>query len=417
MRIMMLTQFYPPLIGGEERFTRDLSRLLAAKGHDISVMTLWQDGLPEFEESDGVRIHRLQGFTQRFDFLYSDTGRRAATPFPDPGLVLHLRRLIKVERPQIIHAHNWIGHSFVPLKRWSRARWVLTLHDYSLVCATKKLLYQNNVCSGPGWRKCATCSADHYGALKGIPTAAFNAATCALERRLVDMFVPVSHAVAEGNRLVGSQLPWQVIPNFVPDTVGNVPPIDDSYLQQLPDEPFLLFVGAFGRYKGVDVLIEAYKQLSSPPPLVLIGYETSEYPVQTQNMPDGVVVLQNWPHDAVMAAWQRCMIGFAPSVWNEPCATVPMEAMAVGKPVIATRIGGLTDIVADGETGILVEPGSVDELANAMQRLIADPDLRAQMGTKGLERVRLFQASTVVPQYEQLYAQLVQNATPARRTR
>ena len=144
-----------------------------------------------------------------------------------------------------------------------------------------------------------------------------------------------------------------------------------------------------------------------PPPLVLIGYETSEYPVQTQDMPAGVTVLQNWPHDAVMAAWQRCMVGLAPSVWNEPCATVPMEAMAVGKPVIATRIGGLTDIVADGETGVLVQPGSVSELVEALKRLLADADLRAQMGEKGRDRVRRFQASTVVPQYERLYEQLV----------
>ena len=54
-----------------------------------------------------------------------------------------------------------------------------------------------------------------------------------------------------------------------------------NFSRQLPDEPFLLFVGAFGRYKGVDLLIESYKRLESPPPLVLIGYETSEYPVET----------------------------------------------------------------------------------------------------------------------------------------
>jgi glycosyltransferase involved in cell wall biosynthesis len=184
-----------------------------------------------------------------------------------------------------------------------------------------------------------------------------------------------------------------VIPSFVPDNVGDVPSVDQTYLDELPAEPFLLFVGAFGHYKGVDVLIDAYRQLlqtTNPPPLVLIGYQTSESPVQTQHMPDGVTVLQDWPHDAVMAAWQRCLIGFAPSVWNEPCATVPMEAMAVGKPVIATRIGGLTDIVADGETSLLVEPGRADELTRAITRLLADAGLREKMGQAGRERVRRF---------------------------
>jgi glycosyltransferase involved in cell wall biosynthesis len=140
---------------------------------------------------------------------------------------------------------------------------------------------------------------------------------------------------------------------------------------------------------------------------VLIGYETSESPVQTKDIPPNVTILRNWSHPAVMAAWQRCMIGFAPSLWNEPCATVPMEAMAMGKPVIATRIGGLIDIVGDGETGILVEPGNVEQLTGAMQQLINDESLRQEMGDAGKHRVRRFQESTVVPQYEHLYERLV----------
>lgn len=406
MKIMMLTQFYPPLIGGEERFTYNLSRLLIERGHQVSVITIQQAGLEAYEENEGVRIHRINGFTQQIPFLYSDTSRRAATPFPDPGLSLSIRKIIKQEKPQILHAHNWLVHSVVPLKYWSNVPLILTLHDYGLVCATKKLLLDNKVCDGPAWGKCLSCSSAHYGALKGSVTMTSNRVMLGFERRAVDMFVPVSNAVAEGNQLAENHMPYRVIPNFVPDTIGNVPPVESSFLEQLPDEPFLLFVGAFGHYKGVDFLLNTYKELNDPPPLVLIGYETSESPVQTQSLPDNVVVLRNVPHDAVMAAWQRSMIGFAPSLWNEPCATVPMEAMAMGKPVIATRIGGLTDIVSDGETGILVEPHNTQQLHDAMVLLIADADLRRRMGEAGMERVKLFQESHVVPQYEALYQEL-----------
>lgn len=407
LKILILTQFYPPLIGGEERFTRDLSRQLSARGHEVIVVTLLQDGLAQQEIDQGVKVVRIQGFTQLLDFLYSDTGRRAASPYPDPGLLLELRRIVQEEKPDIVHAHNWIVHSFVPLKAWSGAKLVLTLHDFSLVCAKKKLLIGDEVCSGAGLSKCFACSADHYGAAKGIPTALFNWFSCALERHLVDAFVPVSHAVAVGNDLIKHGLPYEVIPNFVPDDVGRVPPVDDEVLRQLPDEPFLLFVGAFGRYKGVDLLLESYQRLSSPPPLVLIGYETSEYPIATKDMPPGVTVLRNWKHAAVMAAWQRCLIGITPSMWIEPCATTPMEAMAVGKPVIATRIGGFTDIVKDGETGLLVTPGDVDGLTNAIARLLANPEERAALGSAGREHVRNFQASTVIPRYEALYTRLL----------
>jgi len=403
MNILIATQFYPPLIGGEERFTHNLSRLLAGRGHDVSVVTIHQTGLPEHETQNGVTIYRVKGFTQQLKWLYSDDSRRAATPFPDPGLVREMGAIIDKVQPDILHAHNWIIHSLLPHKKHRKL--ILTLHDYGFVCATKKLLYHDEVCSGPALTKCLACSVGHYGFAKGIPTLTANWVMSAWERRAVDMFVPVSQAVADGNRL--KEGTYQVIPNFVPDTVGDVPTLEKQYADQLPTEPFLLFVGAFGRYKGVDVLIEAYKRLDNPPPLVLIGYDTSEHPVETQSLPSGVSVLRNWPHDAVMGAWKRCMIGYAPSVWNEPCATVPMEAMAVGKPVIATRIGGLTDIVADGESGYLVTPGNSTELAAATARLLADPALREKMGETGRIRVQRFQESAVIPQYERLYADLL----------
>lgn len=408
MNILIATQFYPPLIGGEERFTHNLSRLLAGRGHQVSVVTIHQTGLPEYEVQSGVSIYRVKGFTQQIKWLYSDDSRRAATPFPDPGLVREMGVIVDRVQPDILHAHNWIIHSLLPHKKGRKL--VLTLHDYGFICATKKLLYRDEVCSGPAPVKCLSCSVGHYGLAKGVPTLTANGLMSAWERRAVDKFVPVSQAVADGNRLEAGS--YQVIPNFVPDTVSDVPALEAQYADQLPTEPFLLFVGAFGRYKGVDVLIEAYKRLDNPPPLVLIGYDTSEHPVETQSLPPGVRVLRNWPHPAVMGAWERCMMGYAPSVWNEPCATVPMEAMAVGKPVIATRIGGLTDIVADGETGFLVTPGSAEELASATERLLADPALRQQMGEAGRLRVRRFQESAVIPQYERLYADLLGQTVP-----
>ena len=120
MKIMILTQFYPPLIGGEERFTRDLSHRLAARGHEVVVVTLWQDGLADQETDAGVRIYRVKGLHTAARFSLQRYRRRAASPYPDPGLMLELRRLIQQEQPDIVHAHNWIVHSFVPLKSWSR---------------------------------------------------------------------------------------------------------------------------------------------------------------------------------------------------------------------------------------------------------------------------------------------------------
>jgi len=410
VRILMLTQFYPPYIGGEERHVRNLSARLAARGHEVAVATLGNLDLPTFEQDQGVRVYRMRGTMQRATWLFSDTSRRHAPPFPDPELSLELRRIIAHERPQIVHAHNWLIHSFLPLKPWSGAKLVLTLHDHSMLCPKKKLIYGDAHCAGPSLGKCLRCVGEHYGMAKGLPVLLSNRLMSAIERGAVDMFVPVSQAVAVDNQLLGRGLPVRVIPNFVPDDVGMLPDQPHPYLTQLPDEPFMLFVGAFGRYKGLDVLLRAYAELADAPPLVIIGYQTSEYPIRTAAFPPNVVVLRDWPHEAVMQAWRRCLFGLVPSTWSDPCPTVAMEAMASGRPLIATRMGGLTDLVIDGQTGLLVPPGDHSALRQAMADLLADPQLRARMGQAGMRKLAEFQASSVVQRLEQIYREVAQVA-------
>jgi glycosyltransferase involved in cell wall biosynthesis len=108
-----------------------------------------------------------------------------------------------------------------------------------------------------------------------------------------------------------------------------------------------------------------------------------------------------------MHAWSRSLFGVAPSILPEACATVVMEAMAVGKPVIATRVGGMPDLVDDGETGFLVSPGDPDALAASMRRLLEDPELRNRMSAAALNKVEKFKAKSVVPRIEKVYATLL----------
>jgi glycosyltransferase involved in cell wall biosynthesis len=407
MRILMLAQFYPPIIGGEERHVKNLSAQLAARGHHIAVATILHKGMLPFEMDGNVRVHRIRSTMQRAKFLFSEEVRFHAPSFPDPELTSALEDIIKQEQPDVIHAHNWLIYSFLPLKPHANAKLVLTVHDHSLICPKKKLIYGDAHCTGPGPIKCIGCAGEHYGLAKGAPVLLTNQVMQAWERKSVDMFVPVSTAVGEDNRLMGKGLPVRVIPNFVPDTVGQINPTPHPKTAELPQGDFILFVGAFGRYKGVDVLVEAHQKLKNAPPLVIIGYKTQEYPVQTENFPANVVVLQDWPHEAVMQAWARCSFGVVPSVWSDPCPTTAMEGMACGKAIVASAMGGLTDIVAHEDTGLLVPPGNADALAAAMQNLVDDPALRVRMGAAGKRKVVEFQAGTVISQIENLYTELV----------
>lgn len=409
MRILMLTQFYPPLIGGEERHVRDLSIELAARGHEVAVATLWQEGMDEFEEDQGVRVYRVQGSMQRLGSLFK-SDRRHAPPFSDPETMLALRRIILKERPEIVHAHNWLLHSFTPIKKWSKAKLVVTIHDCSIVCSMQTFVYHGSKCSGPALKKCVECSIDCYGTAKGVPIALALRAWSGLARQTVDMFLPVSNAVAEANQLATHHVNYRVTPNFIRD-VADIE-FDDSnpLLAQLPEGDFLLYVGNIGRDKGIGVLLQAYAESHIETPLVLIGQPEAGF---SASLPPNVSLLQSWPHAAVMSALRRCSVALMPSICLDACPTVTMEAMAAGRAVVASRIGGLPDIVADGETGILVPAGDVRALSEAMQRLLTENTLREQMENMARERVIAFQASTVIPRIEQVYQEVLQPASHA----
>jgi len=402
MRILMLTDFYPPFSGGVEHHVRNLSHALAVRGHEVAVATQRGPELPEYENDGRVRVYRIAGTLQRTSLLSHDPQRRWSPPFPDPEMCLALRRVVAQEHPEVVHAHSWLAHSFLPLKTMSRAKLVISLHNYGHDCLRTDLLYKGDaLCSGPTMMKCAACAVDHLGTVRGLPSLfGFWAGSQAL-RAATDMFLPVSNAVANGNNLVHHGVPFEVIPNFIPDNLDDLGANCATLPSDLPAGGYLLFVGALRPLKGLDVLLEAYAGLSAPPPLVLLGGTFHDTPTQ---FPANVVVVRDWPHDAVMRAWRGSLLGITPSVWPEPCPTVVMEAMVSSRAVIASRIGGIPDLVADGVSGLLVPPGDTKALREALTRLLENPELRIRMGDAGRKRVAAFQASHVIPHFERIYS-------------
>jgi glycosyltransferase involved in cell wall biosynthesis len=400
VRILLLSQFYPPITGGEERHVRNLAASLSHRGHTVSVVTQWVPGTADSEiTDDNVTVYRIKGLLQRFSGLFSENERRHAPPFPDPELVAGLRRMVVQFNPDVVHAHNWLVRSFLPLKSWSGASLVVTLHDYNLICPKKNFLYNGKACDGLRVVKCWSCTVYHYGKAKSVVTTLGNFTFVCVERRTVDKFIAVSHSVARYNRLAEFELDYEVVPNFIPDDVTVLRSDPDPCVDQLPVN-FILFVGDLMRLKGVPVLLDAYAQLEGAPPLVLIGRRGPGMP---DTLPPNVYQFGLWSHNAIMHAWDRCLFGVLPSTGLEASPTVVMEAMASGKPVVGTSIGGIPDIIVDGETGFLVRPDDVGTLRAALQTLLSNRDMVTRMGQTSLKHIAKFKAGSVVPQIERVY--------------
>ena len=236
MNILMLSQFYPPIMGGIERHVQSLSQALAKNGHQVSVATLWHKGLPEFEVQEGVNIYRICGTMQRMTGLFT-TERQHAPPFPDPEVTLARRQWVAAIHPQIVHGHDWMVRSFLPIKTWSRAKLVRTLHDCELTCVQMRFMFKDaELCSGPSARKCLMCAVHHYGIVKGGIILFSNRAMEMAERKSVDVYLPVSQAVAQANRLDSSQPQIRVVPNFILDQAATVNDPADPILDRLPSQ-------------------------------------------------------------------------------------------------------------------------------------------------------------------------------------
>jgi glycosyltransferase involved in cell wall biosynthesis len=403
----MLAQSYAPIVGGVERVVEDLSAELVRRGHEVGVATLRQPGSEAEPSGDGVTVHALGSSTYRLPGIGLDSERRHAPPAPDPETVLALRRLIRRERPDVVHAHNWLVHSYLPLDRRSGPALALSLHDYGLVCATKRFLNRGAACTGPGMAKCIRCAGDYYSPAKGLGVAVLTRLSESRVRRHVDVFLPVSNAVRELCGLgVGERC--RVVPNFIRELPAPPPP-DDPKLSALPREPFILYFGDVTFDKGGGRLADAYRALENPPPLVLVGRCFLE---EVASLP-GVVALGPMPHRYAIEVVRRSLFTVVPSILPETFGLVALETAAAGKPVVASDIGGLSDVVIDGETGLLVPAGDREALAAAMARLLADAGLRERMGETALRRAADFGPDTVVPQVERAY----ELAIEARRAR
>ncbi len=183
--------------------------------------------------------------------------------------------------------------------------------------------------------------------------------------RRARLVISPSTALAEEGRRLGAR-EVRVIPNGVdfPDEVG-----------EEADPPEVLYAGRLSREKGVLELVEAAAGLR----LVVAG----DGPLRAR-VPQARGFI---PHAELEALYARAAVVACPS-HREGFGVACAEAMAHGRPVVASEVGGLRDLVVDGETGLLVPPRDVSALREALQRLLADRELRRRLGAAGRERIQ-----------------------------
>lgn len=305
-RILMCIDHYPPILGGSQLQTQLLSRQLVNRGHAVTVVTTQQSGLAHEEIDLGIQVRRIYGLSTRVPWFFKDNSQRRPPPFPDPGMVSQLRQLIETTKPEVVQACGWIANSVAAALVGKRIPLIVTIRNYFHSCATGILMHNGQICNGPAIWKCLECATQFYGRPKALAavagvygsrnllirkTTVFHCLSNYIEKILLrDLlsYQEINHQYNDGDARCA------LIPDLMAEQDDDEP--NSTYLNRLPADPFILFVGALSHHKGIDVLLEAYDRLVNPPPLVLIGTVEHNTPI---SFPPGIIVIKDVPHSTL----------------------------------------------------------------------------------------------------------------------
>ena len=206
--------------------------------------------------------------------------------------------------------------------------------------------------------------------------------------------------------------PVEVVPNGVPERPRR-PPLDGP--------PTVAYAGRLSQEKGIDVLLEALADVARTVPdvrLLIAGQGPEEKALRAMAQQLGVDGRVTWlghlSRDAMEEHFEKAWAQAVPSRWEEPFGNVSTEAMMRGTAVVASAVGGQTDIVEDGVTGALVPPDSADALAAALRPLLQSRELAEQVGQAGRQRaLALFSEDRCVENFLRIYERLRAEARPA----
>jgi glycogen synthase len=177
--------------------------------------------------------------------------------------------------------------------------------------------------------------------------------------------------------------------------------------------PYVLFVGRITDQKGIFHLLEAAKRLPSGVQVVLCASAPDTPEIEERlrkavaTQPNVLWINEMVKHDVVCQLYSHAAVFCCPSVY-EPFGLINLEAMACETPVVASAVGGIVEVVEDGKTGLMVPPAQPEVLADALARVLKNPELGRRMGNAGRARVEAkFSWASVAERTEQIYADAI----------
>jgi glycosyltransferase involved in cell wall biosynthesis len=371
LRIALISSSYAPHIGGVEEHVAQVARALARRGHQLEVWTVDRGQRPSEPPTDAFPVRYL------------------TTPLP-------ARRLANATRFLFTAPVAWV--------RWRRA-----LRQFRPDVLVVQCFGPNGVYAlGLHRRSGIPLVVVSHGETRGDDDGAF--AQSALLRRSLRESLTRASAIAAPSHYVLVDLSERfgggegtVIPNGVAE-LSNVPNV-------AREDDLVIAVGRLGAMKGFDLLITAFASIDrASTRLEIVGDGPERAALQTQidaaGLSDRVRLIGARDAAGVADRIAAATLVVVPSR-SESFGIVALEAWRGGAPLIMTTRGGASEFVRDGEDGLLVDPVDTRALGEAITRLLDDSHLRAQLASRGADRVDAFRWPRVAVLYEMMLGAVV----------
>jgi glycosyltransferase involved in cell wall biosynthesis len=390
MRVLIVHD-YGTLHGGAEHMSMALRNGLRARGHDARLFASTAQPLPLPNAAD----HTCYG---------TITSARHVLQAVNPFAVIRLRTMLREYRPDVVHVRMFmtqLSPLILPLLRQVPS--LLHVVNYDLICPLNtKLLPSGSACHQ---RAGMACYRNRCLPPLGMARAMSQRLMWRWWSDVFDLIVTNSHWVRrrlamEG--IVADETVWNGVP-----VLPRRPPLNTP--------PTVGFAGRLVPKKGVDVLLRAMAQVIAtlPEARLLLAGDGPERPelehlIAALGLQPYVSLLGHRPRQELETLLAGTWVQVVPSLWEEPFGLVTAEAMMRGTAVVASRSGGLTELVRDGETGFSVPAGDPDALAGALRRILYNRELAERMGKAGRARATAeFSEDRVVERFLELYEQIL----------
>ena len=383
MRIAQVSPWFSPHFGGVESHVRSLSRELARRGHEVTVVTSQHDRTLSAEEMvDGFRVIRVR---PRFIFMQTPITPR-------------MRGSLRALSADVVHAHSpppLASHYAGAVASERGIPYVVTYH----------------------------CDVELPSAFGSVVESIYRRSLGADTLRNANQVIVTTRTYAATSRAI-----WRYNPSVIPNAVDHRrfrPDVDGSAVRSKlripPEVPIVLLVGRIVPHKGVEHFVEAARYVPDASFLVAGGgssLDAMKRLALSMGVADRVRFLGRISDDRLPEVYAACDVFVLPSVSRlEAFGIVALEAMSTGKPVIVADIPGVREIIEDGRDGLLADPVNPRDLAEKIRRLLSDPEVRKTMGARGREKVlESFSIERVTDRIEAVYRAILDGseATTAR---